>query len=105
MHAGAWRGSVQDYMEISDDEAKKEITKLFFLGTPTNELPPLCALWREVDEGKRVIMDSPRFHYLHDQFDDRRTTGAARFAYAMFALGDEELAKLVEAIKGHDSST
>ncbi|CAK0804211.1 unnamed protein product, partial [Prorocentrum cordatum] len=75
LHVGAWRGFIKDYMEIS------------------------------VGEGRRVIMDSPRFHYLRNQFGDRRAPDATRFAYATFALEDEELAKLVEAIKGQDSST
>ncbi|CAK0895051.1 unnamed protein product [Prorocentrum cordatum] len=82
LHVGAWRGFIKDYVEISDDAAKSR-----------------------VGEGRRVIMDSPRFHYLRNQFGDRRAPDATRFACATFALEDEELAKLVEAIKGQDSST
>ena len=43
-----WRTFLQRYLDIDLDTAKQELIRLFFLGMPRHDLPPLWAISVEV---------------------------------------------------------
>ena len=59
----------------------------------------LIARYREMGDASRAVLDSARFSCLQGLFADRRNPVATRYAYAMFDLEDEALAKLIAKVQ------
>ena len=85
-------------MGVDAAVAKKEIIRLFFLGLPTQDIPPLWALAKEIALATEIILASAEYTYLSQMFAERRCPKASRLSYALASLEDTIITSLEEEI-------
>ena len=93
-HVDEWKSAVAEYYELTVDEAKRLILKVFFGGAPPDENPMLWGLIRDVS----TVRDAVLAEYLTTVFTSRPRPTITRFAYALFAEEDALLRKLIHKI-------
>lgn len=71
-HFKAWRSALASYLEITLDEAKTHLIRIFYGGNPTQDIPWLRKLGHEVQTAASLILKHPSFGYLNDLYADRR---------------------------------
>lgn len=96
------RRFVQDFLGISDSEAKKYMIKLFYGSKPTNNIPFIRKLFDEIDTGiKRLLqtdvceqLKSDVCAHLDSYLNDRKHPMYSKLAYLLA----EEESKILQAI-------
>jgi hypothetical protein len=90
-HHAEWRAFVMECLDSTEDDAKKAIMRIFFLGTPKQELPPLWWLAADVAVAKDMVLAQPQFQHLHALFAERPHPVASRLFYALSPTEDNLL--------------
>lgn len=71
---------------------------LFYGGTPRDHNPLLWTFYHEVRNASTHLLQDARFQYLAHMFADRPNPEVSRFSYALFALEDESVQLLQQAV-------
>ena len=80
-----------EYASSSEDEAKRALMRVFFLGTPQCDVPFLWSLAGDVAQGTEVVLSQPQNTHLRAFFCDRPHPVASRLFYALSPVEDDLL--------------
>lgn len=94
-HPDAWKSWFADYYGILQEEAKNKIVAVFFGQMPRDDNPMLWGLAQDVATLRSCVLSSPEYAHLNGCFNQRARPILSRWAYAVFAVEDELLSKLM----------
>ena len=82
-HYQAWRACLAKYMNVDVDVAKTELTRLFYGGKPTVELPFLLKLADEIQLAAKTLLSHAGAMEVSELFSDRRNPEFSRLSALM----------------------
>ena len=97
-HVDEWRQLIAEYLDIPISEAKTHLVKLFYLGRPWREIPPMWKLAAEIHDATHLILNHDNYRHLATKFSDRENPRACRLFYAVTPREDliiEEISRFL----------
>ena len=79
-HYQAWRTCIAKYMDVDVDVAKTELTRIFYGGKPTVELPFLLKLADEIQIAAKILLSHEGAAEFSELYPDRRNPEFSRLS-------------------------
>ena len=90
-----WRAFLREFYELTPEDAKINITKIFSLGLPAYDIPFLWSLASDVSIFKDAALRAPQNQHLQKMFMSRKNPEATRLFYAVSPKEDSRTQELV----------
>ncbi|CAK0861635.1 unnamed protein product, partial [Prorocentrum cordatum] len=98
-----WREAVAMCLEVSADESKVELIKLFYGARPATQLPWLLKLSNEIVDGTHLLLGCAEFAEYNVLYADHPSPAFSRIAAILSHMENDALMVLLDKVRGAGS--